>query len=94
MPEKQLEQQEAQSRILLENRKELSLTGVLQIGEYDGEKISLDTVLGSMEIRGSRLKIDSFATQSGQATVLGKIDAVFYTAEKNAKNGLFGKLFR
>ena len=44
------------SSLSLENRKKLLLSGVEEIVSFQDEKISLNTVLGNLTIKGSNLK--------------------------------------
>lgn len=79
--------------IIIENRKEISLSGVSDCLEFDEETINLNTKLGKLTIKGSGLHIQSFDTETGEMTAQGRIHAVVYTSSDNNKS-ILGKLFR
>ena len=54
------------SSLSLENRKKLLLSGVEEIVSFQDEKISLNTVLGNLTIKGSNLKMSKLDVQSGE----------------------------
>ena len=81
------------SNIILENRKKLTLSGVKDVVGFDEETIALDTVLGKVTIKGSKLHIQNFNTENGDLTADGKINAVVYISEEK-NNGFISKLFR
>ena len=72
------------SSLSLENRKKLLLSGVEEIVSFQDEKISLNTVLGNLTIKGSNLKMSKLDVQSGEVIVSGVISSMIYN-EKNIK---------
>lgn len=81
------------SNIIIENRKKLNLSGVKDVLGFDEETIALDTVLGKVTIKGSKLHIQNFNTEKGDLTAEGKINAIVYISDQNNK-GFISKLFR
>lgn len=79
--------------IILENRKQLSLTGVNECIGFDEETIQLNTKLGKLTIKGAGLHIQNYNTDTGELSAEGKIHAIVYTASDNQKSFL-GKIFR
>lgn len=79
--------------VILENRKNLSISGVKECLGFDEETINLDTNFGKMTIKGMGLHIVSFNTESGELTADGRINAIVYTASQN-QGGFFGKIFK
>lgn len=79
--------------IILENRRNLSVSGVSDCLAFDEQTIVLQTKLGRLTIKGEGLHIHNFDTSSGDLTAEGKIYALGYTHEDN-KQSLFGKIFR
>ncbi len=79
--------------IILQDRKELSLTGVKDCLNFDEETISLETNLGKLTIKGSGLHIQNFNTDNGELSCEGKIHALVYTYDEK-QNGFFSKIFR
>ena len=84
------------SSLSLENRKKLLLSGVEEIVSFQDEKISLNTVLGNLTIKGSNLKMSKLDVQSGEVIVSGVISSMIYN-EKNIKvtiESIVKKLFK
>ena len=58
----------------------------------------LDTACGGLSVEGSSLHIHVLSIEQGIVTMDGRIDSVSYyereSAEKDGKNGFFGRLFR
>jgi sporulation protein YabP len=80
--------------LYLENRKSLSITGVKEVISFDEESISVITCMGSMELRGTGIKIGSFNTDTGDMMIEGKFVAIVYLNDANGKEGFFKRLFR
>ncbi len=79
--------------LILEDRKKLTLTGVISVDNFDDNSIILKTNLGTLNIRGEGLNISEFSVQSGQAMVLGNVFALVYTND-TAGGGFFSRLFK
>ncbi len=79
--------------IIINNRKQINISGVSECIGFDEETILLDTKLGKLTLKGNDLHILSFNTESGDLTAEGRIHAVAYT-QNDAKHGFFGKLLR
>jgi len=65
--------------VILENGQHLVVSGVDEVLSFDEEAVSLETVLGRLEIRGNNMHILSFETAGGDVVIDGKIYAVVYT---------------
>lgn len=79
--------------IIIDNRKQINLTGISDCIGFDEETILLDTKLGKLTIKGSGLHIISFNTDNGDLIAEGQIHAIGYT-QNDKKGGLITKLFR
>lgn len=80
----------------LENRKKLFLSGVEEVISFQDEKISLNTTLGNLTIKGNELKMSKLDVQSGDVIISGTISAMIYN-EKNVKvtkESIIKKLFK
>ena len=80
--------------LYLENRKTLSITGVKEVVGFDEESLSIITCMGSMELRGSGIKIGSFNTDTGDMLIEGKFNAIVYLNDVGGKEGFLKRLFR
>lgn len=79
--------------LTLENRERITVTGVLDVGNFDEESIAVKTELGDLCIRGEGLHICAFDVSSGNLTADGHISAIIYTND-NRRGGFFSRLFK
>lgn len=81
--------------IILENRKNLSISGITDVDSFDEKSIILYTQLGELTIQGRELHIDSMSVETGNMTITGDIWAMIY-GDKDKKGPLsaLGRLFR
>ncbi|MBO5104801.1 MAG: sporulation protein YabP [Ruminococcus sp.] len=81
--------------LILENRKNLSISGITDVDSFDEKAICLYTQLGELTIQGKELHIDSMSVETGDMTVTGDIWAVVY-GDKERKGPLsaLGRLFK
>lgn len=79
--------------IILQNRKNLSISAVKDCLGFDDETINLLTSAGKITVKGNGLHIVNFNTETGEFTAEGKINAVVYTVDETTR-GFFAKLFK
>ena len=81
--------------IILENRKNLSISGITDVDSFDEKEISLYTQLGELTIQGRELHIDSMSVETGDMTITGDIWAMIYgDRDKKGPLSMLGRLFR
>lgn len=80
-------------KILIDERKNLTISGVSEVKSFDDETLILSTVAGLLTVKGAGLKILNFNTTTGDLSANGKIYAVAYTSPSE-KGGFFAKVFR
>ncbi|MBR3943186.1 MAG: sporulation protein YabP [Clostridia bacterium] len=81
--------------IIMENREQMQVTGVLGVEEFCEEKILLETVLGFLEVTGADLKMNKLSVDEGELVIEGDISGTVYTDDaEEEKGGLFSRLFR
>lgn len=80
-------------KILIDERKDLTISGVSEVKSFDDETLVLNTVAGLLTIKGTALKIINFNTATGDLSANGKIYALAYTSSPE-KSGFFAKVFR
>ncbi len=76
----------------LENRRTLSLTGVVDVSGFDEGLIILSTTLGALSIRGEQLHIDRIDLEAGQLEVRGSIRELCYD-EAPQESSFWSRLF-
>ena len=90
-------EEESKSNLSLENRKKLSLTGVLEVISFDDEKISLNTTLGNMCVKGEGLKMNKLDVQNGNVIIIGSIISMVYSGKngkKSDKQSIIKRIFQ
>ncbi len=88
-----MNEQNAAHNIIIENRKNINLSGVKEVLEFTDDTINAITELGLITIRGENLKIGNFNTEKGDLSASGNIIAVVYSSSQK-NGGFFSKLFR
>lgn len=83
-----------QHNIVLENRKKLVLSGVINVESFEEDSVELKTALGDLSIRGEGLKMESFVSDIGDLVVKGNIYAIVYMNDSSKKQGFFNRLFK
>lgn len=97
MENKEVKLEDKKSYLTLDSRKKMTVDGVQEIISFNDEQILLNTVLGSMDIRGENLKMNKLDVQNGDIMISGKISYIVYTndGKKNKKSkNIFSTLFR
>lgn len=81
--------------VILEGRKNLTISGVTDVDSFDERCISLYTQLGELVIKGRELHINSMSVETGDMTIDGDIWALNYgDKDKKSSATFLGKLFR
>ncbi len=93
---KEVKSDEKKSSLILENRKKLSLNGVVEVISFDESRILLNTSLGILAIKGQGLKMNKLDVQNGDIQVSGTIDSFSYsgTQQKKDNESILKKLFK
>jgi sporulation protein YabP len=88
--------EEKKSSLILENRKRLNLSGVVEVISFDETQIVLNTNLGGLTIKGTELKMNKLDVQNGEIIIIGSIDSFVYsnTKVKQDKESILRKLFK
>ena len=80
-----MQQQEKQMRppkphnVIMENRKRVSLTGVLDIDSFNEQGVIVLTELGVLIVKGADLRINKLSVDSGDVSIEGEINSLTYT---------------
>jgi len=88
--------EENKSNLILENRKKLALSGVIEVISFDEQKIDLTTNLGNLTIKGEELKMNKLDVQNGDVTIAGNIASIVYNGKisKKSNESIISRLFR
>lgn len=80
-------------RLMLENRKNLSISGVSDVESFSDSIVIADTCMGRLSIKGDGLKINKLNIEAGELSVEGKINSLEYSVKKE-KRGFFESIFK
>ena len=78
-------------------RKNLMVTGVKKIENFDSEEFLLETSMGYLVIKGSDLELVKLDTMQGNVSIKGLIISYTYVDDnktKNKENSVFNRLFK
>lgn len=65
-------------KLCLNERKELTMTGVTEVVSFDDSAVVLRTALGSLLIQGQQLQLKTLSLDGGQVAVEGSICSLTY----------------
>jgi sporulation protein YabP len=93
---KEVKIEDKKSNLTLENRKKLTINGVIEVINFNENQILLNTDLGTMVIRGQELRMNKLDVQNGDVLITGKVDSFVYTNDKSKvkKDSIISRLFR
>lgn len=81
--------------ISLDNRENLSISGVSEVLSFDEESVIMETSFGLLLIKGVGLHMGKLDLATGDVTVEGIIENIGYSdSVSTQKQGFLGKLFR
>lgn len=80
-------------KLTLNERKQLTMTGVTEVVSFDDAAVVLHTSLGTLTVHGSGLQLKTLSLDGGQVAVDGNVSALIYQ-ETRQDRGLWQRLFR
>ena len=79
-------------KLTLNERKNLTMTGVTEVVSFDDSAVILKTGLGTLTVQGTGLQLKTLSLDGGQVAVDGSIAALIYE-EPRADRGFIRRLF-
>lgn len=79
-------------KLTLNERKNLTMTGVSEVVSFDEDAVVLRTGLGTLVVHGKDLQLKTLSPEGGQVTVTGTVTALIYEQPRN--DGFFRRLFQ
>ena len=83
---------ELSHHMILEEREQLTVSGVEEVESFDENTIFLTTAQGPLEIQGGGLHIEKLSLDGGDLKVEGRVNALLYGEENRSRGGLFARL--
>lgn len=81
-------------KITLVDRERLEITGVEEVESFDESTIIMSTNLGALIVRGEGLHIETLSLDGGALKVEGTVESLTYEEVREARGGLFSRLFQ
>ena len=78
-------------KLTLNERKNLTMTGVSEVVSFDENTIQLRTGLGLLTVQGQELKLKTLSPDGGQVAVEGQVSALVY--EQSREGSLWQRLW-
>ena len=79
--------------VVIEQCKDINMTGVKEVKAFDEDTVVLDTAKGTLTIKGESLLINSFSAVTGDLLMQGSIWALVYSGDK-ADKGFLRRLLK
>lgn len=80
--------------LTLENRRQMSVTGVLQVVAYDEFHIILNTDYGQLIIQGKKLVAGEISSSQNRLKLDGEIESIQYRTLKDKSSGFLSKIMK
>lgn len=80
-------------KLTLNERRQLTMTGVTEVVSFDEATVVLHTSLGTLLIQGRDLKLKTLSLDGGQVAVDGIVTALSYE-EPRSRGGWANRLFK
>ena len=81
-------------QVIMENRKTLNITGVMQVVSYDEFKLVLKTDYGKLTISGRNLVAGEISTTGKSLQLTGDIDFLQYSRDKGKSEKGLARILR
>ena len=81
-------------KITIENRKDMSVSGVAQVVSYDEYRIVLRTDYGTLIIQGRDLIAGEISSATNTLKLTGRIETIHYKAVRDKSEGLLQRMLK
>ena len=85
-----MEEQILPHKLSLDQRKNLTMTGVTEVVSFDENTVVLKTGLGMLVVQGQQLQLKTLTLEGGNVAVEGEINSLTY--EQIRQGGWLGRL--
>jgi len=81
--------------VTLNDRKNIVLSGIKKLNNFDDSEFFVDSILGSIVIKGENLELIKLDTFQGNLSIKGKINSINYLDSKKVKaDNIMARLFK
>ena len=84
-------------KLIIGNRKNGNISGVVDVLSFDLNEIMLETEQGMLTIKGNDLHVNRLTLDKGEVDIEGKIDSLVYSDNASMHKGgnsILGRLFK
>lgn len=74
-------------RVIMLNREELSITGIIDVISFDEDMVMVETDMGVLEIKGNELHVHQLNLEIGEMSLTGEIVGLEYDDKASYKKG-------
>ena len=75
-------------KLILTERKSMTMTGVTEVVSFDENTVVLSTTLGTLVIQGEGLQLKNLSLEGGQVAVEGSVSALAYEEPRERRGWL------
>lgn len=80
--------------IIIEDRKHISISGVVDIDNFDEQTAVIYTQMGELTLKGYDLHVNRLNVETGELTMDGELWSLSYTEVQKKGGGVLSRLFR
>lgn len=92
--EKNMNIQQKNHKLCLDERSELTLSGVLKVESFSDKEIVLITVMGKLTVKGENLHIETLNVDSGEFISTGQVISMVYSKSFVNKGSFIERVFK
>lgn len=85
-------------KLMINNRKNSTVTGVLDVLSFDLNEILLETEQGMLVVKGTDLHVNRLSVEKGEVELSGNIDSAAYSninhVQSSGGDNFFSRLFK
>lgn len=78
--------------LTMENRRELTLSGISRILSYDENGAAMVTAFGNLTVGGQGLQVSELSVRTGQVHITGRIEFLQYSENRESGGGFLARL--
>ena len=80
--------------IKLSERKNIIISGIKKINNFDEKEFSLESIMGNIIIKGENLEMLKLDTIEGNVSITGQINSFTYSDTNDKESSILAKLFK
>ena len=83
-------------KLTMNNRGQVELTGVTEVGSFDNQVVELETTEGAVRFTGNDLNVKRLTLERGELELEGRVREIIYHESQKGRTagGIISRLFR